>query len=192
MRDVTPRLTADDTLLSLKPNSKTLLKLAALAWIIEIIDSLLLGQSLNSLGIRPRSLGGLIGIPLMPLLHGGISHLAANTIPFLILGWIVLKAEKDDFFFLSFAISLLGGLGTWLIAGSGQIHIGASLLVYGYFGYIMVRAWKEKNPIWFLIGLVVAIGFGSMIFGVFPAHLMARPPLWHARRCMVWLPPRSA
>lgn len=137
------------------------------AYILELIDFILPGQPLDEFGIRPRSLFGLIGIPLMPFLHGGFGHLISNTIPFLILGGIVLKAEKENFIIATTAIILLGGIGTWLI-GSAGIHIGASGLVYGYFGYVMTRAIMERKLLWIVVGVVVGIFFGGMIFGVIP------------------------
>jgi len=138
-----------------------------LAYILEAIDFILPGQPLDALGVRPRTLLGLIGIPLMPFLHGGFGHLISNTIPFLILGWIVMKAEKENFIVATTVIILLGGIGTWLI-GSPGLHIGASGLIYGYFGYVMTRAIMERKLMWILIGLAVGIFFGGMIFGVFP------------------------
>lgn len=136
-------------------------------YILELIDFILPGQPLDVFGVQPRSLFGLIGIPLMPFLHGGFGHLISNTIPFLILGWIVLRAEKENFILATTVIILLGGIGTWLI-GSAGTHIGASGLIYGYFGYVMTRAIMERKPIWIAVGLAVGIFFSGMIFGVFP------------------------
>ena len=144
-----------------------LLAFVVLAWALEVLDLFLPGNGLDSLGLRPRTLSGLIGIPLMPFLHGGFAHLFSNTFPFLILGWIVRQAEGKQFLRTSVVIVLLGGVGTWLI-GSPGVHIGASGLVYGYFGYVMVRAWRERNLIWIITGLVVGFFFGGMIFGIFP------------------------
>jgi len=149
------------------PSLRGLVLAVVFAYILEFIDVVFLSGWFDSWGILPRSLSGLIGIPLMPILHGGFDHLISNTIPFLVLGWIVLKAEKENFILATAVIILFGGVGTWLI-GSRGVHIGASGLIYGYFGYVMVRAILEKRPLWILIGLVVGIFFGGMIFGVFP------------------------
>lgn len=162
MRIVSPKRPKESiTLLSL-------LDLVIIAWALELIDQFILSGWLDSLGIRPRSLSGLIGIPLMPWLHGNLTHLSSNTVPFLILGYITLKAEGRRFYATTLAIILLGGLGTWLIAGSNEIHIGASGLVYGYFGYVMTRAFLEKRLLWVVIGIFVALFYGSLIFGIIP------------------------
>jgi membrane associated rhomboid family serine protease len=145
-----------------------LLAAVAFVWGLEIID-LLPAINMDAFGVRPRSIFGLIGIPLMPLLHGDFSHLLSNTFPFLILGWIVLRAEKENFIVATVTIILLGGMGTWLIGRDDSIHIGASGLVYGYFGYVMIRAFMERRPKWIATGLFVGIFYGGMFFGMLPS-----------------------
>ncbi|GAA5497007.1 hypothetical protein Rhal01_03195 [Rubritalea halochordaticola] len=145
-----------------------LLELVLAAWIIEAIDQLLLGGFLDQFGVRPRSLMGLIGIPLMPFLHGNFSHLLSNTLPFLVLGYIMLKAEGRRFLYSSVYLIFLSGLGTWLISPANSVHIGASGLIYGYFGYILTRAWLDRHPLWMLTGIIVIIFYGGMIYGVLP------------------------
>jgi membrane associated rhomboid family serine protease len=154
--------------INLIPTSlRGLLAAVAFVWVIELIDLLPI-INLDAFGVRPRSVFGLIGIPLMPFLHGDFAHLVSNTLPFLVLGWIVLRAEKENFMVATVTIILLGGIGTWLIGRSHSVHIGASGLVYGYFGYVMARAILERNAMWILTGLVVGFFYGSMILGVLP------------------------
>lgn len=150
------------------PSLRGLLFLVSIAWFIEIIDHIP-GIELDAYGVIPRSISGLIGIPLMPFLHGNFSHLISNTFPFLILGFIVQRAEKKHFFFVNLIIALLCGAGTWLI-GRHSVHIGASGVVYGYFGYVMIRAFMERNFTWILTGLAIGFFYGSMIFGALPSY----------------------
>lgn len=156
-----------------RPTFSYLLDLVTIAWVLEAIDQFILGGWLDGFGVRPGSLFGLLGIPMMPWLHGGFGHLFSNTIPFLLLGYIMVKSEGRRFFYSSVVIILLGGFGTWLIGGKGSVHIGASGLIYGYFGYVMTRAFIESRPLWMLIGVLVALFYGSMIFGVLPQNGLA-------------------
>ena len=175
-----------------RPTFFYLLDLVLLAWIIEAVDQFLLAGGLDRFGIHPRNPYGLIGIPLMPWLHGGFSHLSSNTLPFLTLGYIMIKSEGRRFYYSSAVIILLGGLGTWLIADKGEVHIGASALIYGYFGYVMTRAIIDSRPLWLFTGILVALFYGSMIFGVLPqadlpvsweGHLMGMlAGIWLGRR----------
>lgn len=151
-----------------KPSLKLLISFIAIAWILETIDQVILQGTLDKLGIRPRNTSGLIGIPLFPFLHGGFGHLISNTFPFLVLGYLMTKAEGNKFITTTLLIMLLNGLGTWLIGSSNSIHVGASGLIYGYFGFIVTKAIMEKKVSWILIGIVVAAYYGSMILGVIP------------------------
>ena len=80
-------------------------------WLLEIIDLVFIRNGLNSLGVRPRTIGGLVGIFFMPFLHNGLGHVLANTIPFVVLGWLVMLRRTADFFFVSFIVILVSGLG---------------------------------------------------------------------------------
>lgn len=151
-----------------RPSFFYLVDLVLIAWVLEAVDQFVLRGWLDSFGVRPRSLFGLTGIPLMPWLHGGFGHLFSNTIPFLTLGYIMVKSEGRRFIYSSFMIILLGGLGTWLIARPGSVHVGASGLIYGYFGYVMTRAFVESKPLWLLVGILVGLFYGSMVWGVLP------------------------
>lgn len=147
----------------------TLLGLIVLAmWLLELVDAILLRQRLNGLGIRPRELAGLWGILFMPLLHGGLAHLAANTVPFLVLGWLVILRRTGDFLVVTGIVMLVSGLGVWLFGAANTISIGASGLVFGYFGFLVLRGYFERSLFAILVAVVVLIFYGGMFFGVLP------------------------
>ena len=83
-------------------------------WLLELIDILFLNQRLNLFGIRPRDTGYMWGIAFAPFLHGGISHLLANTPPFIALGWLVLARSRKEFLWVTIVVTLSSGLGAWL------------------------------------------------------------------------------
>jgi membrane associated rhomboid family serine protease len=137
-------------------------------WLLELVDALLLGQRLNGLGVRPRALGGLWGILFMPLLHGGIGHVAANTIPFLVLGWLVIMRRTGDFLTVTALALLVSGVGVWLFGAANTVSIGASGLVFGYFGFLVLRGYFERSLFAILVAVVVLIFYGGMFWGVLP------------------------
>ena len=139
----------------------------ALMWVLEVIDRLT-GWELDSWGIRPRSFGGLVGIVCSPFLHGDFSHLLANTLPLLILGGVIMMSSPRTFVTVTLNVILLGGLGVWLIGGRNEIHIGASGLVFGYFGFLIMRGYFERSLSSLLIAALVIVFYGSLIWGVFP------------------------
>ena len=99
-------------------------------WIIQVVNAIS-GGALTGFGIHPRTWTGLLGILFAPFLHANFAHLIANTVPLLVLGWFVMLRRKRDLFSVSAISAVVGGLGTWLIAPSGTVHIGASILIFG-------------------------------------------------------------
>ena len=148
-------------------NIKILLAIVVLMWVIELISSLF-GQPLNRFGIRPRSIAGLSGIIFAPILHGSISHLASNTIPFLVLGFFVMLKGLPQYIKTTAIIWIIGGLGTWLFGGPNTVHLGASIIIFGYLGYLLASAYFERSLSTLLVAIVVGVLYGTMIFGVLP------------------------
>lgn len=165
-----------------RPGCGVLLGIVALAWIIEIADVVfhLFGFPLDSLGIWPRKLFGLPGVILSPWLHGDFGHLASNTLAFLGLGFFMSMAEGTRFLRTSLILMVISGLGTWLIGRGDSVHVGASGLIYAYFGYLVARAWTERRPLWIATGIVVAILYWGMLWGILPSDADVS---WEAHLC---------
>jgi len=134
---------------------------------VEILN-LLFGNSLNSFGIHPRDLGGLIGIFVSPFLHGSINHLISNIIPFMILGGFIIWKGIDHFVKISLTIMIATGTMVWLLGPSATIIVGASGVIFGYLGYLFGKAYTDRNAMDILIAVAVLFMYGGMIFGVLP------------------------
>jgi membrane associated rhomboid family serine protease len=150
---------------------KILIVAIAIFWTLEIADFLLFHGSLDSYGIRPHSIMGLRGIIFAPFLHGGFPHLIANTIPFLTLGWLTMIQQTKDFYIASIMSALVGGAGVWLFGSPNSVHIGASILIYGYLGFLLLRGYFQKNFPSIALSIFVAIAYGGLIWGVFPSQM---------------------
>lgn len=150
---------------------KILLIVTAVFWLVEIVDLLIFQERLDNLGIEPRTIIGLRGILLAPFLHGGFPHLIANTIPFITLGWLTMIQETSDFYIVSIVSAIVGGLGVWLLGRPDSIHIGASILIYGYLGFLLLRGWFQKNFPSILLSIIVFFIYGSLIWGIFPSRV---------------------
>ena len=142
--------------------------MVAFIWLVEIVDSLIFHGALDSFGIRPRTVEGLRGVLFAPMLHSNFSHLMANTIPLLVLGWFVLLRGTKTFVVVTVTVILVSGLGTWLISPTNSIHIGASGLIFGYFGYLLLNSWFERSLASVLWAVLVFLLYGSLIWGVLP------------------------
>lgn len=139
----------------------------ALLWALEALDTVL-GNRLDAEGIRPRSLDGLWGVVWAPLLHGGFGHLAGNTVPLLVLGFLVLLSGLARFLVVTASTWVVGGVGTWLVAPSDEIHLGASVLVFGWLAFLLVRGVVNRSVGQVLLGLVLLAVYGSVLWGVLP------------------------
>jgi len=155
--------------LTLGSRLKLIFGFLALLWTIEIVDTILLGSSLEHFGLRPRTMDGLIGIFTMPFLHGNWDHLASNTFPLAIFGTLVMLRGLERFLAVTAVIVATSGVAVWLVARS-SIHIGASGLIFGYLGYLMsIGFWERKlGPI--LLSLAVGFLYGGMLWGVLPGQ----------------------
>jgi membrane associated rhomboid family serine protease len=138
-------------------------------WIVEILDRYFFRDQLDVFGIIPRNLVGLRGILFAPFLHGGFPHLIANTVPFLVLGWLVMLQETSDFFIVTALTMLVGGVGVWLFGAPG-FHIGASILIFGYLGFLLFRGYFQRNIPSILLSIVVGVLYGGAIWGVLPGQ----------------------
>jgi membrane associated rhomboid family serine protease len=166
----------------LKAQIKVLSAFVATFWIIVILNQVVLerilviangcglSRGLNAFGIVPHSLIGLRGILFAPFLHGGFYHVAANTAPFIILGWLVMLRKISDFYFVSVVSAIASGLGTWLIGSPCSVHVGVSGVIFGYFGYLLFRGYFERSFVAIAISIAIAVTYGGLIWGVFPTN----------------------
>ncbi len=125
------------------------------------------GHRLSDWGVLPRTLKGLIGIPLSPFLHASIIHTMMNTIPLAFLGGFVMLHGRQTFFETSIIIILVSGTALWLF-GRSSYHVGASGLIFGYFGYLVSRAWYERSLKSIMMAFVTIFLYGGIIWGLLP------------------------
>jgi membrane associated rhomboid family serine protease len=139
-----------------------------LLWVIHFL-TWLLGLDFGFLGVQPRTLGGLIGIVTMPLIHGDWGHLISNSVPMLSLGAAIV------FFYPRIALKGIGwmwvgtGLLTWIAGRGNSSHIGASGLIYAFAAFLFFSGVFRRDTAAVVVALLVAMFYGSMVWGVFPS-----------------------
>ncbi len=145
-------------------------------WLFNVINWLLLGRRLNRLGLYPSNITGLRGIIFAPFLHGNFNHLFFNTIPLFVLGMFILALGQNVFIAVSILIGLLEGGIVWLFARK-YLHIGASGIISGYFGFILGLAYFYPTIISLVLAAIAVYYFGSIIAGIFPT---SEPISWES------------
>ena len=139
-------------------------------WLVHLVGAIGFGGGLIAHGIRPRTLSGLWGLLTMPFLHGNLPHLIGNTVPFVVLGWLVLARSMARFVLVTLLGMALGGFGVWLVGASNSVHVGASGLVFTYFGHTLLAGWFERRVGSIVLSVLVFFLYGTLILGVLPGQ----------------------
>jgi membrane associated rhomboid family serine protease len=120
--------------------------------------------------VQPQQRAGLLGILFAPLLHVGWGHLAANTLPLLLLGFLILLSGVSQWLEVTAIVWFMGGLGTWLVAPPNTVHLGASVLVFGWLVHLILRGFFTRRVGQIVLGLVVLFMYGGVLWGVLPGQ----------------------
>ena len=131
----------------------------AILWIIQLINAADHYQLTLNYGIRPRDVGSLPDILAAPFLHVSWTHIESNSGPLFIFGFLAAYRGVYRFLGLTVLIILVSGLAAWLTAPTHSVGAGASGVVFGYLGYILVRGFFDRHGIDILLGAVMALCF---------------------------------
>ncbi|MEE2853429.1 MAG: rhomboid family intramembrane serine protease [Actinomycetota bacterium] len=165
----------------------TILTFVALLYVVELIDQLT-RHSLDANGIRPLEADGLWGVVFAPVLHESWQHLMANTMPLLILGFLMTLAGLSRFVWATAIVWIVGGLGTWVIGNVGSScgptdHIGASGLIFGWLAFLLVFGIFVRRMRDIIIGLIVMFAYGGVLLGAMPVLGRCGGVSWQGHLC---------
>jgi membrane associated rhomboid family serine protease len=165
----------------------TIVSFVTLLYVVEFFDQLG-DHQLDRNGIRPQETDGLWGIIFAPLLHASWQHLMANTVPALVLGFLVTLAGLSRFVWATAIIWIVGGLGTWMIGNFGSPcgetdHIGASGLIFGWLTFLLVFGIFTRSGWQIVIGLLVLFFYGGVLWGAVPVLNVCGGVSWQAHLC---------
>lgn len=146
----------------------TMLKILGGLWVINFVNWQT-GSKLNRFGIYPRHVVGLIGIPLAPILHGNFTHLLFNSVPLFFLGLFVMSLSLETFYYATAIITVLSGFSVWCIGRRG-IHLGASALIAGYFGFVLAIAYQKPTFTTLFCAAIAFYYFGGILLSLFPTE----------------------
>ena len=149
--------------------AQVILAFVVLLYVIELVDTLDRNQ-LDGYGIRPREVDGLDGIVFAPLLHHGWGHLVANTVPLLVFGFLILLAGVARWAAVTAVVWLVGGVGTWLTGQPHSLHLGASVLAFGWLVYLLLRGIFARDASQIALGAILLFMYGGILYGVLPGQ----------------------
>jgi membrane associated rhomboid family serine protease len=139
----------------------------ALLWIIQIVNFAGGYYLTDHYGIQPRDIGSLPYILTAPFLHFSWTHIEGNSGPLFIFGFLAAYRGIGKFIGVTAIVVLTSGLAAWFFEPSG-VGAGASGVVFGYFGYIMVRGLFDRHLIDVIIGAVMALCFAYQFTVLLP------------------------
>jgi membrane associated rhomboid family serine protease len=131
-----------------------------LLWIVELLNEASDRRLAIAGGIRPHDPESLIDIVTAPFLHGSLEHLASNALPLFSLGFIAAVTGTKRFLLMTATVIIVGGLGVWFFAPPDTLHVGASGVVFGYFGYLLMRGLIDRRPVDLVVSLGIALSYG--------------------------------
>lgn len=146
----------------------TMLLFTGLLYVVEAADVVSGGALDAEGGIEPREFDGLDGVLFAPLLHGDWAHLAANTVPFLVFGFLAMAGGIRQFVAVTATIWLLGGIGVWLLGPADTNHIGASGVIFGWLVFLLARGFYTRSAAQIVLAVGLFLIWGGVLWGVLP------------------------
>jgi membrane associated rhomboid family serine protease len=160
----------------------TMLVFTAALYVVELLDLASGSELEREGGIVARETYGLDGILFSPLLHGDWGHLWANTVPFLVLGFLAMAGGIGQFVMVTATIWLLGGAAVWLFGPDDAYTVGASGVIFGWLAFLLVRGFFARSAKQILLAVVLFLIWGGVLWGVLPtdAHVSWQAHLFGA------------
>jgi len=137
-------------------------------WVLQIANWADHYQLTLHYGIRPRDAGSLPGVFSAPFLHFSWAHIEGNSGPLFIFGFLAAYRGVTKFIGVTLLVMLTSGLTAWLAEPANTVGAGASGMVFGYFGYIMVRGFFDRHLIDMVIGAIMALCFAYQFSVLLP------------------------
>jgi len=140
----------------------------ALIWILQVANWADHYQLDASYGILPRSVGHLGDIFTAPFLHFSWEHIEGNSGPLFVFGLLAAYRGVVKFLGVTLLVAVTSGMAVWLFQGNNQLTVGASGLIFGYFGYVLARGLIDRNLIDALAAVVMALSYAYILTVAIP------------------------
>jgi membrane associated rhomboid family serine protease len=135
----------------------------ALIWILQVFNWAD-GYRLDlQFGILPHHLSHLADIMSAPFLHFSWQHIEGNTVPLFVLGVLAAYRGIAKFLLVTLIVTVVSGLAVWLFQGSNELTVGASGIIFGYFGYVLIRGFFDRNLFDIGVGIVAGLLYWTIL-----------------------------
>ncbi|MDT4950085.1 MAG: hypothetical protein QOJ37_2680 [Pseudonocardiales bacterium] len=152
----------------------------AVLWTVQLVNAAD-NYQLDRFGLAPREAGGLWGVLTEPFLHASYGHMLSNTVPLVLIGWVLMLSGIRTWLIVTAIVVVGGGVLTWLVGPSNTVIVGASGMIFGWLGYLLARAYFSRELKWIVVAVLVLLFFGTLLFGLFPT--LHSNVSWQAHVC---------
>lgn len=140
----------------------------ALLWLLQVINWADSYRLDTSFGIWPHNVGRIEDIFTAPFLHFNWQHIEGNTVPLFVLGFLSAYRGIRKFLILTLIVIVTSGLAVWLFQSTGVLTVGASGIIFGYFGYVLVRGVFDRNLIDVGVGIAAGLAYWYILAVAIP------------------------
>jgi membrane associated rhomboid family serine protease len=135
----------------------------AVIWILQVVNWAD-GYRLDAeFGILPEHVSRLPEIFTAPFLHFSWQHIEGNSVPLFVLGVLAAYRSIPRFLLASLIVIVTSGMAVWLFQASNELTVGASGVIFGYFGYVLIRGFFDRNLIDIGVGLVAGALYWTIL-----------------------------
>jgi membrane associated rhomboid family serine protease len=152
----------------------------AVLWTVQLVNAAD-NYQLDRFGLAPREASGLWGVLTEPFLHASYGHMLSNTVPLVLIGWVLMLSGIRTWLIVTAIVVVGGGVLTWLVGPSNTVIVGASGMIFGWLGYLLARAYFSRELKWIVVAVLVLLFFGTLLFGLFPT--LHSNVSWQAHVC---------
>jgi membrane associated rhomboid family serine protease len=110
-------------------------------------------------GIIPHDVTRLPDIFVSPFLHFSWDHIESNSGPLFIFGLLAAYRGVVKFLGVTLVVVITSGMAVWLFQGGNTLSVGASGVIFGYFGYVLARGLIERSLIDSLVAVVMGLSY---------------------------------
>ena len=139
-----------------------------LIWVLQVFNWAGHYQLDQDYGILPRNVGRLPEIFTSPFLHFNWDHIEGNSGPLFVFGLLAAYRGVYRFLGVTGLVVITSGLAVWVFQSGGSLTVGASGLIFGYFGYVLARGLIDRNLIDALAAVVMALSYAYILTVALP------------------------
>jgi membrane associated rhomboid family serine protease len=143
----------------------------ALIWVLQVFNWADGGRLDTEYGILPQHVSRLPEIFSAPFLHFSWQHIEGNTVPLFVLGVLAAYRSISRFLLMSLIVAVTSGLAVWVFQNSHELTVGASGLIFGYFGYVVIRGVFDRS----LIDLGLGVVAGALYWTILQVAIPGTP-----------------